>query len=578
MWKTALTVIAAAGAVWAFPGTAMAAPVLPDGIRVQGQDLAGKTVGEACDVIEAYEEELGNRPVILTLDGQEKETTAKELGLYWSNESQIGETLKEYAGGSLIRQYMVKKDLTQAPVELAVETAVDPEKVTAFVDTHSQDILTLPQNASIRRKNGAFVITESVSGRAVDTEATVQALNDALAGQQEGTIRADAVITEQEPEITSEELASIRDVLGTCTTGFSSSGEARSTNISVGAAKIDGRVLMPGEVLSGYECLQPFTTANGYKTAAAYENGKVVDSIGGGVCQIATTLYGASLEAEVEIVQRQNHSMIVTYVEPSMDAAIAGTYKDIKIKNNYSTPIYVEAYTSGKNLTFTIYGKETRPKGRKVEYISETTDTTSPGEPELIVDETLAPGASIQEQSPHTGLKSRLWKVVTVDGVETERTLLNEDTYNASKAIYRVGPEIPVDAPVQTDPAGEQEAAAGEDTSSESTENENPSGGDPGETPGDGNIGGDETGSDGGPGVPADGSSEETGDGSEPASLSDGESRSADAPAEGPGAQEDSGETPASGGPGGSSEAGGGSEASPEADPEASVSSEETAS
>ena len=180
MWKTALTVLAAAGAVWAFPGTAMAAPVLPDGIRVQGQDLAGKTCGEARDVIETYEEELGNCPVLLTLDGQEKETTAKELGLYWSNENQIEETLKEYAGGSLIRQYMVKKDLARAPVELAVETAVDPEKVTAFVDTHSQDILTQPQNASIRRENGAFVITEAVSGRAVDTEATVQALNEAL--------------------------------------------------------------------------------------------------------------------------------------------------------------------------------------------------------------------------------------------------------------------------------------------------------------------------------------------------------------------------------------------------------------
>ena len=135
---------------------------------------------------------------------------------------------------------------------------------------------------------------------------------------------------------------------------------------------------MPGDVLSGYECLQPFTTANGYKTAAAYENGQVVDSIGGGVCQLATTLYNASLEAEVEIIQRQNHSMIVTYVKPSRDAAIAGTYKDIKIQNNYSTPIYVEGYTSGRKLTFTIYGKETRPANRKVEYVSETLGSTNP--------------------------------------------------------------------------------------------------------------------------------------------------------------------------------------------------------
>lgn len=540
-WKTALTAIAAAGAVWAFPGTAMAVPVLPDGIHVQGQDLAGKTCGEARDVIETYEEEMGNRQVILTLDGQEQETTAGELGLYWSNESQIEETLEKYAGGSLIRQYMVKKDLSRAPVELAIETEVDPEKVTAFVDTHSQDILTQPQNASIRRENGAFVITEAVSGRAVDTEATVQKLNEALAGQLEGTIRADAVITEQEPEITSGELASIQDVLGTCTTDFSSSGAARSTNLSVGAAKINGRVLMPGEVLSGYECLQPFTTANGYKTAAAYENGKVVDSIGGGVCQIATTLYGASLEAEVEIVQRQNHSMIVTYVKPSMDAAIAGTYKDIKIKNNYSTPIYVEAYTSGKKLTFTLYGKETRPQGRKVEYISETIGSTSPGDPQLIVDNTLAPGAKVRVQSSHTGLKSRLWKVVTVDGTETERTLLNKDTYNASKAIYRVGPEAPVNAPVQTDPAGGQTDGAGENTSPEIPGDKTTPGGGPGNS--DGTVSAS-PGASGGPGA-------STGPGGQTV------------PAGGPGASSGSGsETVSSGGPG--APAGGASQASPE--------------
>ena len=74
-----------------------------------------------------------------------------------------------------------------------------------------------------------------------------------------------------------------------------------------------------------------------------------VDSIGGGVCQISTTLYNASLYAELEIVQRQNHSMTVSYVKPSMDAAIAGTYKDLKIKNPYDTPIYIEGYTQGKD-------------------------------------------------------------------------------------------------------------------------------------------------------------------------------------------------------------------------------------
>ena len=188
------------------------------------------------------------------------------------------------------------------------------------------------------------------------------------------------MIIEEQPSITSDDLKTIEDVLGTCTTDFSSSGAARSTNLQL-VRENQRTCAYAWRGDPGYECLQPFTIENGYKTAAAYENGQVVDSIGGGVCQIATTLYDAALQAEMEIVQRQNHSMIVTYVKPSMDAAIAGTYKDIKIKNNYSTPVYIEGYTSGKKLIFTIYGKDTRPSSRQVEYVSETMGTTNPGEP-----------------------------------------------------------------------------------------------------------------------------------------------------------------------------------------------------
>ncbi len=139
--------------------------------------------------------------------------------------------------------------------------------------------------------------------------------------------------------------------------------------------------------------------------------------------------------------------MIVGYVKPSMDAAIAGTVKDIKITNNYSTPIYVEGYTKDRKLTFTIYGKETRPANRRVEYVSETLSSFSAGAPTEQLDPSMAPGARRQVQSAHRGVKSRLWKVVTVDGVETERTLLHTDTYNASKAIVLVGPPVAPPAP-----------------------------------------------------------------------------------------------------------------------------------
>ena len=459
--KAGLFAALAAGALWVLPMSAWAAPVFPEGISADGESLAGKTWEDALHTAEEKVKDQAGTSVALTIEDKKAETTAGELGFHWSNTDAVDQAASQYAGGSLIRQYMVQKDLASAPVDLELDTEVDSAKVKEFVDTQCQAVTAQPQDATITRENGQFVITDSVAGKVVDAAATEAALNEALEGGLEEPVKVTAEVAEQQPAITTEALATIQDVLGTYTTDFSSSGAARSTNLAVGAAKINGHLLMPGDVLSGYECLQPFTTANGYRTAAAYENGQVVDSIGGGVCQISTTLYNASLEAEVEIVQRQNHSMIVTYVKPSRDAAIAGTYKDLKIKNNYGTPIYVEGYTEGKKLTFTIYGKETRPANRKVEFVSETIGSTSPGEPQLIVDNSLAPGAQVKVQSSHTGLKSRLWKVVTVDGVEQERTLLNKDTYNASKAIYRVGPALPavvppdpnMTAPVETAPA-----------------------------------------------------------------------------------------------------------------------------
>ena len=134
-------------------------------------------------------------------------------------------------------------------------------------------------------------------------------------------------------------------------------------------------------------------------------------------------------------------------MKPSQDAAIAGTFKDIKVTNPYSTPIYIEGYTKGRTLTFTIYGLEVRPQNRSIRFESETLSTVNPGNPKEVLNPALAPGTRRQVQSAHRGLKSRLWKVVTVDGVETERILLSTDTYNASPAIVQVGPAV--SAPVQ---------------------------------------------------------------------------------------------------------------------------------
>lgn len=443
-------IVIAAGIGLLSPAYAMA-DTLPDGIYVGEYNLGGMTEEEASQKIQGLVNEMENQKITLIVDGQPVETQAKNLGFHWSNPEAVSQAASSWQGGNLIKRYLNKKDIEQNHVIIPLETALDDGSVAAFVADKCAQAVMEPKNATIVRGKGEFIVTPSAIGKTVDVAATKQALDAALANGMKEPVTATAVVLEVKPAITTDDLITIKDVLGTFSTSFSSSGASRSKNLQVGAGKINGHVLMPGETLSGYECMHPFTVENGYATASAYENGQVVDSIGGGVCQIATTLYNAVLRAELEVAQRQNHSMIVGYVKPSEDAAIAGTYKDIKFTNNYSTPIYVEGYTSGKTLTFTIYGKETRPANRTFDFVSETLSVTDPGAPKEIVDPTLPPGSKSQVQSAHKGMKSRLWKVVYVDGVEQSREILHTDTYNPSKAIIKVGPAAPaVAVPAET--------------------------------------------------------------------------------------------------------------------------------
>jgi hypothetical protein len=207
-----------------------------------------------------------------------------------------------------------------------------------------------------------------------------------------------------------------------------------------GCSLINGTLLYPGDEFSTYNTIKPFTEANGYYPAGSYLNGKVVESLGGGICQVSTTLYNAVLLAELDVTERYNHSMIVTYVKPSMDAAISESAgKDFKFVNNYENPIYIEGVTAGKQITFTIYGVDTRASGHKVQYISETLTTTQPDYDELIASSAQSIGYFEVTQSAHTGYTAQLWRVVTENGVEVSREVINKSTYKASPRSVTVG-------------------------------------------------------------------------------------------------------------------------------------------
>lgn len=417
---------------------------LPQGFTVIGLNNDIRTLDALVEALTNLQDKMNERKFILEVNGEHIESTYGELGVGIENKDFILEEAEKYTSGNMIERFAKCSELESNPESIALNIVFNDDIISAFFERANGNNPNAPVNAAIRRVNGVFEITKEQDGYAIDKDSTVAKMKEAVLKDGEETIQAD--MTKQAASIKADDLKDIKDVLGSFTTNYSSSSSDRATNIAVGTSKIDGALLMPGETLSGYARMQPFTTKNGYKMAKAYQDGLVIDSVGGGACQIATTLYNAALRAEIQITERQNHSMIVGYVQPSGDAAIAGDYKDIKVTNNRSTPIYVEGVTSGRNVTFTIWGKEDRPANRTVEFVSEVIKETPKGRT-YRNDPSRPEGYLRKESDGHKGRVSKLWKVVSENGVEVSRELISSDTYRMANDIYIRGTGVPAPAP-----------------------------------------------------------------------------------------------------------------------------------
>ena len=149
------------------------------------------------------------------------------------------------------------------------------------------------------------------------------------------------------------------DLIATFSTKYVASNVDRTTNLKLAAGKIDGTVIMPGEIFSYNKVVGKRTIAAGYKNAAIYQDGGVTDGLGGGICQISTTLYNAAIAANMEIEERRNHMFVPSYADAGKDATVVWGSTDFKFKNRRDYPIKIETSVSGGIATVSIYGLKT---------------------------------------------------------------------------------------------------------------------------------------------------------------------------------------------------------------------------
>lgn len=414
---------------------------IKEGIYIGNVDVGGMTSAEAQQAVEEYVDNLKQANITLKVanDG-EVQVTAGDLGIAWTNREVITEASEIGQHGNVIVRYKMMKDLQHDNVRFDLELGYDVNAINEILTEKGVAFDSEAVDADLLKEGETFVVRDSQNGYQLDVEHSIDTVYNYMMEEWDYSDSViQLVVNEEIPKGSASELSQVQDVLGTFTTSFSSSGKARSANVTNGCRLIDGITLYPGEEFSTLEAITPFTEENGYYMAASYLNGKVVDSLGGGICQVSTTLYNAVLLAELEVTQRYNHSMIVAYVDASADAAIAESAgKDFKFVNNTDAPIYVEGTIKNKKITVTIYGKETRDPNREVRYESEIISKTPPG-PDVIYVDAGRPIGYIVKESAHIGYKAKLWKVVKENGTVVERTLVNSSTYKMTPRYATVG-------------------------------------------------------------------------------------------------------------------------------------------
>ena len=414
--------------------------VIPEHISICGTDVSGMSVEEANAVVNQYVDQYENVTFTLTADDKSIKADGDDIGLCAKNADVTERALRYGKEGNLIARYKANADMKAGKSkDFAVSLTSDTATVEAYLNENKSDLVTEAVDNTVKLVDGKFEYVEGSEGVALMTGKSAVKIADFISTDWDGKDASIELLTEKdEPRGTKEELATIHDVLGSYHTDFGTVINGRTNNIKNGASRLNGLVIYPGETVSVSEAIGPTTAENGYFPAGSYENGTTVETYGGGICQVSTTLYNAVIRAELEIVTRAAHSMIVSYVEPSMDAAIADGIKDLQFKNNQETPVYIEGYTSGGIIYFNIYGKETRPTNRRVDFVSEVTSQTDP-EKEYVPVGDQPVGYIETTVKPHIGYTARLWKIVYENNVEVSRKVFNNSKYNPSKEVIAVG-------------------------------------------------------------------------------------------------------------------------------------------
>lgn len=404
---------------------------MASGVTIDGIDVSGKTEEEALTLLENSVDTLkGNREVKVTYQDQAVTITQEDMTFTFDFTDAIKEAM----------DYSEANSSATAKKDFPVEPEISYENVETKLDEFTAGIEKDPVDATVVSFNsstGEFEYADGKNGVKVDHDKLYQDVVALLEKSENGTVEVPTEVVEFDK--TKAEVASHMQKLGTFST-YSTNTANGNHNMKLALESMNGKVVQPGATFSFNGTTGDTTNGSlGYLPAGAIANNQSIMAYGGGICQASTTLYGAVIRSDLEIVTRYNHLWPSTYVPIGLDATVDYPGLDFQFRNSTEYPIYIQAGMSGTKLTVTLYGYKD-PSYDYIEVTSKQTETIAKPKAQITVDNSLKKGEIVCDNKGNAGSRATATKLYYKDGVVVKTESLPSSYYRPVAPVYRVGP------------------------------------------------------------------------------------------------------------------------------------------
>lgn len=412
-----------------------------ENISVNSVVLAGMTSEEAADKFAGLKATV---PASLKVFVGSKTWTieATDINAHYNVDETLSRAWQVGRDGTTFHRLGEILSLSAHPQQFETGVVFDKDKLMSYAKQIAQESYVPGSDAKIQfqpMSKDVFTITEGTEGSAVDVNNLYTLLKDKLEG---GGSTVTAQTQAVQPGVTAAMLREQTQLLATCTTGLTEDS-VRNNNIKLAATAVNGAVIYPGGELSFNTLTGERSTEKGYVDAPAISNGKLVDAPGGGVCQVATTIYVAALQTELDVVERHHHTWKMSYVEAGLDATVDwASKKDLRLGNSTQTPVYLVVRMDETNhmITANLYGL---PAAESISVSPVVLRTVMPGEPVKVSNPKAKIGADTVLEESIPGYSVDVFRIFTDKDNNTEKVLVSQDVYEPVNGKIEIGTKAP---------------------------------------------------------------------------------------------------------------------------------------